>query len=55
MPFYVSAGLTFINFLYGLFVLPESLPNQKEGSSPGKEQIQSAHSINSENMRSYLA
>jgi len=25
VPFYVSAGLTFINFLYGYFILPESL------------------------------
>lgn len=29
MPFYISAGLTFLNFLYGLFVLPESLPKSK--------------------------
>lgn len=26
LPFYAAAGLTFINFLYGYFVLPESLP-----------------------------
>jgi DHA1 family tetracycline resistance protein-like MFS transporter len=26
VPFIVSAGLTFLNFLYGYFVLPESLP-----------------------------
>ena len=26
LPFFVAAGLTLINFLYGLFVLPESLP-----------------------------
>lgn len=25
-PFYTAAGLTMVNFLYGLFVLPESLP-----------------------------
>ena len=25
LPFYVAAGLTFLNFLYGLLVLPESL------------------------------
>ena len=24
-PFFVAAGLTFVNFLYGLFILPESL------------------------------
>jgi DHA1 family tetracycline resistance protein-like MFS transporter len=26
LPYYVAAGLNFINFLYGLLVLPESLP-----------------------------
>ncbi len=26
LPFYVAATLSFLNFLYGLFVLPESLP-----------------------------
>lgn len=26
LPFYVAAGLTFINLLYGYFILPESLP-----------------------------
>ena len=26
VPFYAAAGLTFLNFLYGLLVLPESLP-----------------------------
>ncbi|MEM1122579.1 MAG: TCR/Tet family MFS transporter [Bacteroidota bacterium] len=25
LPFYVAAGLTFVNFLYGYFILPESL------------------------------
>jgi len=25
-PFYVAAGLSFLNFIYGYFVLPESLP-----------------------------
>lgn len=29
LPFYVAAGLTFINFLYGIFILPESLPKEK--------------------------
>ncbi|NVK84449.1 MAG: TCR/Tet family MFS transporter [Cytophagia bacterium] len=28
VPFFVSAGLTLVNFLYGLFVLPESLPKE---------------------------
>ncbi len=26
IPFYAAAGLTFLNFLYGYFVVPESLP-----------------------------
>jgi len=26
LPFYVAAGLTFVNFVYGYFILPESLP-----------------------------
>jgi DHA1 family tetracycline resistance protein-like MFS transporter len=30
VPFYVAAGLTFLNWLYGYFILPESLPlNQR--------------------------
>ena len=29
MPFYVAAGLTLVNFIYGLFVLPESLPKEQ--------------------------
>lgn len=28
IPFMVAAGLSFINFLYGYFILPESLPTQ---------------------------
>jgi len=28
LPFFVSAGLTLINFIYGLFVLPESLSKE---------------------------
>ncbi len=28
VPFYVSAALTMVNFLYGYFVLPESLPQK---------------------------
>jgi DHA1 family tetracycline resistance protein-like MFS transporter len=27
-PFYASAALTFLNFLYGYFILPESLPKE---------------------------
>lgn len=29
LPFFVAAGLSFTNFLYGLFVLPESLPPER--------------------------
>lgn len=29
LPFYVAAALVLLNFLYGLFVLPESLPNDR--------------------------
>jgi DHA1 family tetracycline resistance protein-like MFS transporter len=29
LPFWVAAGLTLVNALYGLFVLPESLPPEK--------------------------
>lgn len=28
-PFFVAAGLTFVNFLYGVFILPESLPKDQ--------------------------
>ncbi len=31
LPFYVSAALVMINWLYGFFVLPESLPPEKRG------------------------
>ncbi len=29
VPFYAAAGLTFLNWFYGLFVLPESLPRDQ--------------------------
>ncbi|MFI5172304.1 MAG: TCR/Tet family MFS transporter [Chitinophagales bacterium] len=29
VPFYAAAGLTFLNWLYGYFILPESLPKEK--------------------------
>lgn len=32
LPFFVAAGLTLINFLYGLFVLPESLPVERRAA-----------------------
>ena len=28
LPFYIAAGLTFANFLFGLFLVPESLPSE---------------------------
>ncbi|MEL6109476.1 MAG: TCR/Tet family MFS transporter [Planctomycetota bacterium] len=31
LPFFVAAGLSLINWLYGFFVLPESLPPEKRG------------------------
>jgi MFS transporter, DHA1 family, tetracycline resistance protein len=32
LPFWVAAGLSFANFMYGLFVLPESLPLEKRST-----------------------
>jgi len=29
LPFYIAAGLTFVNFLIGVFFVPESLPKEK--------------------------
>lgn len=39
LPFYISAGLTFLNFLYGLFVLPESLPEEERRAFNWKDAI----------------
>lgn len=33
LPFWVAAGLTFVNLLYGLFVLPESLPPERRAKA----------------------
>jgi DHA1 family tetracycline resistance protein-like MFS transporter len=33
LPFFVAAGLALINWMYGYFVLPESLPPEKRGKS----------------------
>lgn len=33
LPFLAAAGLTFANFLYGLFVLPESLPPERRATA----------------------
>ncbi len=32
LPFWVSAGLSLLNFIYGLLVLPESLPHEKRNA-----------------------
>ena len=32
LPFFVAAGLSLVNWLYGFFVLPESLPPEKRGT-----------------------
>jgi len=32
LPFWVSAGLSVLNFIYGIFVLPESLPREKRNT-----------------------
>lgn len=31
LPFYVAGGLTLLNWLYGYFILPESLPRERRG------------------------
>ncbi|MBP7704103.1 MAG: TCR/Tet family MFS transporter [Caulobacter sp.] len=33
LPFWVAAGLTFLNLAYGLFVLPESLPPERRAGA----------------------
>ena len=32
LPFFVASGLALLNFLYGYFVLPESLPKEKRSA-----------------------
>lgn len=32
LPFFAAAGLTFLNFLYGFFILPESLPPERRAA-----------------------
>lgn len=34
LPFFVAAGLALVNWLYGFFVLPESLPKESRSSIP---------------------
>ena len=37
LPFFASAGLALVNWLYGFFVLPESLPPEKRGEFSWKK------------------
>ena len=37
LPFFVSAGLALVNWLYGFFVLPESLPREKRSAFSWKK------------------
>ena len=37
LPFFVSAGLALVNWLYGFFVLPESLPPEKRSAFSWKK------------------
>lgn len=39
LPFFVAAGLALLNALYGLFVLPESLPPEKRGARPERSVV----------------
>jgi MFS transporter, DHA1 family, tetracycline resistance protein len=45
LPFWVAAGLSFANTLYGLLILPESLPRDRRAPLPGKVQIPSVRCI----------
>ena len=42
LPFWIAAGLALLNFLYGLFILPESLPPEKRAK---RFEPHSAHPI----------
>ena len=44
LPFWVAAGLALCNFLYGLFILPESLPKERRTA---KIELHSAHPFGS--------
>jgi DHA1 family tetracycline resistance protein-like MFS transporter len=39
VPFYAAAGLCLLNFLYGYFILPESLDKDKRREFDWKEPI----------------
>ena len=44
LPFWVAAGLALCNFLYGCFILPESLPKERR---TGRLELHSAHPFGS--------
>ncbi len=46
LPFYAASGFTFLNWIYGYFVLPESLPPgaKDQGRSSGAGPIRSGRS-----------
>jgi DHA1 family tetracycline resistance protein-like MFS transporter len=48
LPFYVAGGVTLVNWLYGCFVLPESLPPEKRG-------VRSMKGFNPFNVFSHIA
>ena len=50
LPFFVAAGLAFVNWMYGFFILPESLPPEKRSAFT----IASANPFNSiKHLRAY--
>jgi DHA1 family tetracycline resistance protein-like MFS transporter len=44
VPFWAAAAMSALAFLYGLFVLPESLPKDRRMAFPGRAPIRSARS-----------
>ncbi|MET0934904.1 MAG: TCR/Tet family MFS transporter [Luteibacter sp.] len=42
LPFWVAAGLALTNFMYGFFILPESLPKEKRAA---RFELRSAHPL----------
>ncbi len=46
IPFFVAAGMTLLNFLYGLFFVPESLPIEKRRKIDYKRMIPGVSIIN---------
>ena len=44
LPFWLAAGFSFANALYGLFILPESLPRERRAPFTGRMPIRSDRS-----------